>query len=70
LRLIFFQVDKGTLDVFLASGQTADAAAVVAEIERVLDGNRECSGASYVMVSGEAPELRGPSFEAAGGLRR
>ena len=64
--------------MFMASGQTEDAAAVVAEVERVLERPKSSAlgaivGTStssstgtgiFIMVSGEAPELRMPSFEA------
>lgn len=61
-------MDKGTLDVFLASGEVDDAATVVSEVARVLCSSEE---AAYIMVSGEAPELREPSFRAAAaGLER
>ena len=53
-------IDKGTIDVFFASGEKNAAAKFVHEVGRVLkrDG-------AYVMISGEAPELRVPSFESA-----
>ena len=53
-------LDKGAIDCFLAAGAVDCAARVVAEVGRLL-----VPGGDYVMVTGEAPELRGPSFEAA-----